>query len=258
MNLRAPVHVCGFALLLWALLGCGGKRIRLGDAAPGADGGVPSAGGSASGDGGSGDGTCLPGRALASEVLWIGDSWIQIPGTQHTRVRDLARASGAIGASEDYANEAAPATDMAAIAQQYRARQSGAVKVKVLLMDGGTWDPIAAQAKGEPIGPAMNGAISTFEAFLSEVALDGTVEHIVYFLVPELPSIPGVATMRPNLQAVCGASAVPCHFLDLQPLWLGHPEYAASDGIQASEAGARVIADEIWGIMQDNCIAQAP
>jgi len=190
-------------------------------------------------------------------VLWIGDTWIQIPGTQHTRVRDLARAAGTIGSDEDYANEAAAATDMAAIRKQYRMRQSGTTKVKVLLMDGGTWDPIAAQARGDPIAPAIDQCISTFQDFLAETASDGTVGHIVYFLVPELPTVPGVATMRPRLQQACADSAVPCHFLDLQPLWQGHPEYTAPDGIQASEAGARVIADSIWSIMQNNCIAQA-
>jgi hypothetical protein len=74
--------------------------------------------------------------------------------------------------------------------------------------------------------------------------------------MPELPTIPGVATMRPLFEQACAESVVPCHFLDLQPLWLGHPEYTAPDGIQSSEAGARVIADSIWAIMQDNCIAQ--
>lgn len=181
-----------------------------------------------------------------------------MPGTQHTRVRDLARAAGAIGPNEDYANAAAAAADMAAITQQYRTQQSGATKVKVVLMDGGTWDPIAAQAKGEPIAPAIDGSIATFQDLLAEIASDGTVQHIVYFLVPELATVPGVATMRPRLQQACAASAVPCHFLDLQPLWLGHPEYTATNGIQSSEAGARVIADSIWAIMQDNCIAQAP
>jgi hypothetical protein len=124
-------------------------------------------------------------------------------------------------------------------------------------MDGGTWDPIAAQAKGEPIAAAIDNSISNFQGFLSEVARDATVQHVVYFLVPELSTVPGVATMRPRLQQACADSTVPCHFLDLQPLWLGHPEYTAPDGIQSSEAGARVIADSIWAIMQDNCIAQA-
>jgi hypothetical protein len=49
---------------------------------------------------------------------------------------------------------------------------------------------------------------------------------------------------------------VPCHFLDLQPFWLGHSEYTAAGEILASEAGAQVIADSIWAIMQDNCIVQ--
>jgi hypothetical protein len=50
---------------------------------------------------------------------------------------------------------------------------------------------------------------------------------------------------------------VPCHFLDLEPLWTNHPEYTDStNNIQASEAGAIVIADQIWKLMQDNCIAQ--
>jgi hypothetical protein len=59
--------------------------------------------------------------------------------------------------------------------------------------------------------------------------------------------------MRP--QFTCAGSTVPCHFLDFQRLWNGHPEYTASDGIQASVAGATVIADNIWAIMQEYCIA---
>jgi len=272
MSVLSASKLGWLALASFALVDCGGERIRLGDAAIGAtngggaaSGGGPANGGSvtqggsqpdnAGGSAGTSD-ACSASPVQAAEVLWIGDSWIQIPGTQHTRVRDLARAAGAIGPDEDYANEAAPATDMAAVAQQYRARQSGATKVKVLLMDGGTWDPIAAQAKGDPIAPAIDNSISTFQEFLSEVASDETVEHIVYFLVPELSTVPGVATMRPRLQQACADSTVACHFLDLQPLWEGHPEYTAPDGIQASEDGARVIADSIWAIMQDNCIAQ--
>jgi hypothetical protein len=255
MTLPAAARFWWLGLACITLQSCGGERIRLGDGPLGEAGAGSAAGGTSMTSGG--DSGCSREPVLAGEVLWIGDTWIQIPGTQHTRLRDLARAAGAIGPNEDYANEAAAATDMAAIRQQYRMRQSGMTKVKVVLMDGGTWDPIAAQARGDPIAPAIDESISTFRDFLAETASDGTVGHIVYFLVPELPTIPGVATMRPRLQQACADSAVPCHFLDLQPLWQGHPEYTAPDGIQASEAGARVIADSIWSIMQNNCIAQA-
>jgi hypothetical protein len=212
--------------------------------------------GGEAGAAGSGD-TCPHAHVLASEVLWIGDSWIEQPdGTQHTLVRDFARQAQTIGQNEDYVDSAADASSMAAVAKQYDARESGATKVKVLLMDGGTWDPIAAQLAGASVPAAIDGSISTFEQFLAKVASDGTVQHIVYFLVPELPTIPGVASMRPRLQQACADSAVPCHFIDLQQFWDGHPEYTATNGIQSSATGAAVIANQIWATMQEYCIAQ--
>jgi len=83
-------------------------------------------------------------------------------------------------------------------------------------------------------------------------------------MVPELPAINGVTALRPPLQQACAQSAVPCHFLDLQPIWaeggvdggLGHPEYTASNGILPTTSGARAVAAAIWSTMQSNCIAQ--
>jgi hypothetical protein len=255
MSLTRAATCWWLGLTCVVLQSCGGERIRLGDG-PLSEA-AAGQGVEAPGAGTDGSGACSPEPVRAGEVLWIGDTWIQIPGTQHTRVRDLARAAGALGPNEDYVNRAAPATNMAAVAKQYETQESGATKVKVLLMDGGTWDPIAARMMNAPIEPAIDNAIDEFQQLLARTASDGTVTHIVYFLVPELPTVPGVAAMRPRLQQACSDSPVPCHFLDLQPLWLGHPEYTAADGIQASEAGARVIADSIWTIMQANCIAQA-
>jgi hypothetical protein len=160
-----------------------------------------------------------------------------------------------IGESEEYANLAEPAVYLSDIIEQYEARQAGTTKVKVLLMDGGTWDTIMADpAIG--LDATVRGVVAEFQEFLAKVASDGTVEHIVYFLMPELPRIPGVRELRPGLQDACENSTVPCYFLDLQPLWEGHPEYTDVSEIQSSEAGAIVIADEIWRIMQQNCIAQ--
>jgi hypothetical protein len=147
---------------------------------------------------------------------------------------------------------AASASPISAIANQYNTQESGATKVKVLIMNGGTWDTIVANGSDASVATAVTGVTQ----LLAKVASDGTVEHVVYFLQPELPSIPGVAAVRPGMQQACAESTVPCHFLDLQPLWAGHPEYTAADGIQASEAGATVIANSIWSIMQQNCIAQ--
>lgn len=246
------------ALLSWILVlgGCEGNVYRLGDGRPTNDGGgaagdatdapAQDTGGSIDAD------NCLHGQVKASEVAWIGDTWVTIPGSQHTLVRDLARSAGAIGPTDDYSIAAAPFASMTAIAQQYDTQEASPTKVKVLIMDGGTYDTI--QSGGSDASVA--GVVATFQQFLTQVAADGTVEHIVYYLCPEVPGIPGVAALQPLLQQACTNSTVPCHFLALQTLWAGHPEYTDSSGIQSSEAGARVIANAIWGIMQQNCIAQ--
>ena len=85
-----------------------------------------------------------------------------------------------------------------------------------------------------------------------------TVEHIIYFLTPEMPGIPGVAALRPQLQQACAQSSVPCDFIDLTPIWSGHAEYTMSDtGVPVpTEAGATAIADAIWSVMQQRCVAQ--
>jgi hypothetical protein len=220
--------------LLLATAGCGGdKVVHLGN---GKDGG-----------------RCSTAGVAANEVLWIGDSWILVPGNLVTDVRDLARVAGAIARTDDYVVGAEHATTMATIATQYEARQAGSIKVKVLILDGGTWETINSMGSAMSVMDAAN----AFTALLANVASDGTVQHVIYFLPPELPAIYGVAALRPLVRAACEQSTVPCHFLDLQPLWVGHPEYTmTSNGILPTEAGATVLADAIWALMQQNCIAQ--
>lgn len=200
-----------------------------------------------------GDG-CVRGQVNADEVLWIGDSWILFPGSQRARVTELARRAGALPPSEDYVNGAVAAAFMADIENQYATREAGPTKVKVVLMDGGTWDTLVANGSGASVTSAADG----FSQFLARVAADGTVEHVVYFLPPEIPGIPGVAALRPLVQQACAQSIVACHFLDVQLLWAGHPEYTdpATGGILPTEAGAIVLADALWAIMRDECIAQ--
>ncbi len=270
------------------IFSCGGEVVRLGDeeagagvaagtggssgavgagaatgavSGGGASGGVSGASGGVSGASGMDAGpddaagapdSCQPGLVKANEVVWIGDTWIYFPGDQYTRVQDYARNAGALGDGEGYVVLAQPSHFMADVAQQYRSREAGSTKVKVLVMDGGTWDTIIGGGSDASVATAAD----NFAELLAEVASDGSVEQVIYYLMPELPNIPGVAKLREKVQPACEASVVPCYFLDLQPIWQGHPEYTDGSGIQASQAGARAIADAIWAIMQDNCIAQ--
>lgn len=229
---RLLVVICVAA----AAVGCGGKVIHLGD---GNDGGP-----------------CAHGQVNANEVLWIGDSWILVPGGQVTRVQDLARAAGAIGPNDTYVVGAVAATTMAQIAGQYDAQEAGSTKVKVLIEDGGTWDTIQAGLAGTSVQDAANGAATAFTQHLAKVASDGTVQHVIYFLPPKLQMITGVAEVGALMQPACMQSKVPCHFLDLQPLWANPTAYTMSNGILPTDAGAIVLGDAIWALMQQNCIAQ--
>lgn len=235
MRVAASLRLTIAAIAMLVATGCSGKRLRLGDGA------APSEAV-----------TCETSGISGAEVLWIGDSWITIPGVQYRRVEELARAAGALAPGDEYAVEATEAKRLSEIRAQYERRQVGAIVPKVLIMDGGTWDTIVDVGSDA----SVTSVIETFQQFLADVESDGSVEHIVYFLQPELPTIPRVASLRPELRRSCAASAVPCHFIDLQELWAGHAEYTAPDGYQASDDGAAVIADAIWAVMVENCIAQ--
>ena len=54
----------------------------------------------------------------ADEVLWMGDSWINVPGEQVAGVHEFAVASQAIGPNDDYTVTAVGGATMSAIALQ--------------------------------------------------------------------------------------------------------------------------------------------
>lgn len=218
--------------------------------------GALAAGAAASGCGGEVVhlGNCPHAQVPASEVVWIGDSWVKMPGQQVTGVQSAAQKAGAIGPSDGYTDDSAPGATIADVEQQYITQEATTTKAKVLIMDGGTLDTIASGGSADSVSMVA----SKFNELLGMIAADGTVADIVYFLMPDLATIPGVPELRPLLQQECAASAVPCYFLDLGPLWSGHSDYTNTvAGVPfPSQTGAVAIAGAIWATMQEHCIAQ--
>jgi Cellulose binding domain len=184
----------------------------------------------------------------ANQVLWIGDSWVVIPGNQHTQARDLARTAGVIGPNDDFTIDAVSGSPISAIVNQYNTQEASSVKPKLIVMDGGGIDLI-----GNVNQTTLNNVVNTFKQFLTKVKSDGTVKYIIYYLYPEIPATPGVAdALRPVMTQACSASAVPCYFLDLQPVIGGLPTYLGSDNIHPTAQAATLMGNAIWNIIQTN------
>jgi hypothetical protein len=133
---------------------------------------------------------------------------------------------------------------------------------RVVIMNGGATDVLNNNCAGMLNNdcPAAVAAVEGAERLFESFAADG-VEHLVYFYyhdaVENLGLRDGIDLLRPLLRNVCGKSPVPCHFVDLQPLFAGHPEYSTGvDGIVFSDAGASVAADAVWAMMEERCVAQ--
>lgn len=194
--------------------------------------------------------------ATAGEVLLIGDSYVEVPNRELNReLSRLARGAGLIGEHESYRDNAISGTRLAGgsnpIPAQYTTARERA-PAKVLIMDGGGNDIIAAECAS---CPALEDAIAAATALFQQVRSDGTVEQIIFFFYPELPNFPALRTdaanfMRSRLQSVCESSTVPCHFLDLRPVFQGHPELISADNLHPTVAGSHAMARAIFEILR--------
>ncbi len=216
----------------------------------GGGGGAGGTGGTTGSDGGAGTGACPHVQMEGRNFLTIGDSWIQMPGTQVTRLEDYLKAAGVIGQNESFDRRERSGAPLATIVGQYNRADNS--NVRVLIMDGGGIDLFVTPAGDQA---AITPVVNAFEDFLQQVAADGYVEHIIYSLYPVIPSTPNLnQNMKPGFSAACAASAVDCHLVDLEPLFQG--DHFSFDSTHADESGAQIIADAWWKVMQDNCIAQ--
>lgn len=243
----------------------GGAGASSGATTGGAGTGAGTAG--ASGSGGTGGGPCQKGKVKANDVVLVGDSYFEIPNQEvNAELSRLARAAGTIGMNEMYRDRAISGTRLSGganpIPMQY-ANAQAASPIKVLIMDGGGNDILQANCGSSCCAscPGVKAAVDAAKTLVQKVATDGTVEQIIFFYYPYFPSFPALDApnmdyQRPLMKSICDESTVPCHFMDLRPVWEGHPEYTGNDNLHPSVTGARVLAGEIWAVMQDNCIAQ--
>lgn len=210
---------------------------------------------------------CTPAPLAAEELIVVGDSLLTLSiFTNELEAAAIAAGGVELAQDEHLRDYSSHLTSMLAegqlsLANQYAAsREEG--PARVVIMDGGATDMLqdACPSGPELQCPAVQAAVLGAEQLLSQMAEDG-VEHIVYFFYEDATENAdlraGIDVLRPLIENVCGKSLVPCHWLDLRPVFEGHyAEYVTGvDGIVFSDAGARATAQAIWELVELRCIA---
>ena len=196
---------------------------------------------------------CVRDQVAPSEVVFIGDSFIALGNNIPTALEANARAAGSLGQNERYRNNAVSGTLLGngQIPGQYMSAVT-ASPVKVVLMNGGGNDCLQANNPG----PAYTAATSLFQNMAQR-----NTEHVVYFFYPDPLGMyangslkPCLDGLRPMMKSLCdGLTAPKCHFIDLRSGW---NSTHVTDGIHTTPAGGKFVADKVWAVMQENCIAQ--
>jgi hypothetical protein len=243
-------------------------------------GGTSAAGSSAAGSGGTmGSADRVPSPCLkkGSQVVFIGDSYINYD-VAHTLLSTLieqrAVKDGALMQGDHYRNYAVPGTALAAdnilgmIPPQWDMAVADDPDIKFVIMDGGgndvLIDNMQCLAAGSDKDPGCQMVVANTlkvgTALINKIKAAGVSDGI-YFFYPHVPAggddINDYAlSMLKDSQAALATPTFHTYVLDLIPIFDGHADWIADDGIHANDTGENVIADNIWKIMKDNCVAQ--
>ena len=268
--------------------GAGGARGNPGIGIGGADpGGATGSGGADNGDSGVGGSGGSPSRpqcvTKASQTVLIGDSYVN--WTTHTFQADLSRAGEA---SRIYAvGGASMATGgiTTLIPDQFENGVRADKDIRVVVMDGGGNDILVPAATWVGGGNCKNSASSPSlpvcqqivqasldrEQVLWKRMADVGIRDIIFFFYPVVPNNTvlgganpnAIATWaRPKVKAGCDAAydntgqRLRCHFVDLVPVFQGHPEYFATGDIHPNTTGSAAMAKAVWDTMTDACVGQ--
>jgi hypothetical protein len=105
---------------------------------------------------------------------------------------------------------------------------------------------------------------------LMDTAAAAGVRDVVYLFYPHIPG-GGFGGMNPNAildyslpmaRDLCLTAErrtegkMRCHFVDLVPVFEGHPDWFADDGIHENSLGSAAMAQEVMKVLDDKCIAK--
>jgi lysophospholipase L1-like esterase len=255
-----------------AAAGSGGAA---GMAAAGSGGG--DMGGAAAGSGGAAGAPMTtykpPCMKNPSEVVLIGDSYINYLQNLAPRIQNLAIADGALMRGQMYRDRAVAGSSLATggfslIPPQLDSALRENPNIKFVVLDGGGNDVLLGNqiclvegaSKIASCTDVATKAIAAARAMLEKMRSSGVAE-VVQFFYPTVPA--GGKELSewaiPKYKESCESMTndkFRCHFVDTRPTFEGKPNFISSDDIHPSSAGADALAAQLWGVMKEHCIAQ--
>lgn len=261
-----------------------------GVSAPGGSGGVGGMGGAAgtAGAGGTSGMGAPSGYAPLCvddplQVVLVGDSYIN--WVSHSLPLDLAT----LGGAEGVWNRPPPAGTLYAVGGtsigtgDIPAQLTNALadlEARVVVMDGGGND-VLLNALGQGCKDTGSSTmqvcidivaqtIDAFKGMTEAMAAEG-VSDVVYFFYPHVPPdtllggpnpVEILDYAKPLWEAACletlerTGNQTKCHFVDMIPVFEGHPEYFAPTDLHPNPTGSAEMAKAIWGRMVMDCVGQ--
>jgi hypothetical protein len=270
--------------------GSGATGGSAGSAGTGATGGSAGTGGTGGSSGTAGSGGTAgtggntyrpPCLQKTTQIITIGDSYMN--WVSHTFPADLNAALGvtlrptyAIGAY------AMASGGIGLIPSQFDTAVMQDKDILLVIMTGGGND-VLVPAPGRPDCKNManagmvagcqqivTDALAASETLMTKMVAAG-VKDVIYFFYPHVPAPTAIGGQYPNVmldyalpkvKAFCdGVTAKTqgkgnCWFIDLVPLFEGHPEYFAPTDIHENSTGSKVIAKAIADMMKSKCLGQ--
>ena len=272
------------------LAGSGGAGSTGGTAAAGSGGMVGAAGaagGSAPIEAGAGGSVSLALRpkckSSPDQVIVVGDSYIN--WITHTFPDDLVREAGetwrmyAVGGCSlgsgglclipDQLDQAI-ADDPDIIAGVMTGGGNDILIADELMFSGGTECKDRADSPNVPVCQEIVATAIEAGETLMQTAADAGIRDVIYMFYPHIPG-GGFGGANPNAlldyalpkaRELCEQAEqrtqgkLRCHFIDLVPVFDGHPDWFADDGIHENELGSAAMAKEVMKVAKDECVAQ--
>jgi hypothetical protein len=220
----------------------------------------------------------------ASQVVLLGDSYIN--WVSHTFPADLNSASGATYRNYAVGGYSMGSGGIGRIPPELDQALAADPDITTIVGTGGGNDvlvadtamfPQAADCRNSASSVSISDcqkivamAIDAASRMLDKAAANG-VKDVVYFFYPHVPEGTVIGGAHPNqildyalpmVKDFCDGSyartngKLTCHFVDMVPVFEGHPDWFAATDIHPNSMGSAAMAKAVWKVMKDNCIAQ--